>query len=258
MRQIGIKYLVSGFVAALGLAGAAWVIPASAQGSLGVSQPEVSLDARGSFAAFTPATVDPRLARYIAERGMGRGRLMRFTPAAAPNRTDRSITVAVRIDEETARAITIRQTAAAVGADSSPSIAARSRTPVLPITSSSYSLGVSRGFSGFAEPVTLPSSARRMPIPDLRAQRPTSPERSSDSRFGARVALEEERAPGRAPRTREGLGDQSVEVEGSYSVTRNLDVTAGVRVTQDRDRLTPLTDSQQDDQAVYVGTEFRF
>ena len=36
------------------------------------------------------------------------------------------------------------------------------------------------------------------------------------------------------------------------------DVTAGVRVTQDRDRIAPLTDGVQDDQAVYVGTQFRF
>jgi len=45
---------------------------------------------------------------------------------------------------------------------------------------------------------------------------------------------------------------------GSYSVTRNLDVTAGVRLKNERDRMAPLTDSRQDSQAVYVGTQFRF
>ena len=48
------------------------------------------------------------------------------------------------------------------------------------------------------------------------------------------------------------------DVGGAYRVTRNLDVTAGVRYSQDRERLKPLTDGKQDSQAVYVGTQFRF
>jgi len=35
-------------------------------------------------------------------------------------------------------------------------------------------------------------------------------------------------------------------------------VTAGVRYSQERDRLGPLTDGTQDSQAVYLGTQFRF
>jgi hypothetical protein len=47
-------------------------------------------------------------------------------------------------------------------------------------------------------------------------------------------------------------------VAGSYSLTRNLDITAGVRIEQDRD-LIPVPDlDQQDSQAVYIGTQFRF
>ncbi|MFC3213373.1 hypothetical protein [Novosphingobium panipatense] len=41
-------------------------------------------------------------------------------------------------------------------------------------------------------------------------------------------------------------------------MTENLDVTAGVRYSQDRERLVPLTDGKQDSQAVYVGTQFKF
>ena len=41
-------------------------------------------------------------------------------------------------------------------------------------------------------------------------------------------------------------------------MTRNLAVTAGVRVSQDRNRIAPLTDGVEDDKAVYVGTQFRF
>ena len=46
---------------------------------------------------------------------------------------------------------------------------------------------------------------------------------------------------------------------GSYSLTRNLDVTAGVRYERsERERLPRLTDDRRDSQAVYVGTAFRF
>jgi hypothetical protein len=63
---------------------------------------------------------------------------------------------------------------------------------------------------------------------------------------------------GRAPRTLEGQGDYQLDVGGSYRLTRNLNVTAGVRYSPERDRLRPLTDGKQDNQAVYVGTQFRF
>jgi hypothetical protein len=47
-------------------------------------------------------------------------------------------------------------------------------------------------------------------------------------------------------------------VGGSYSLTRNFDVTAGVRYKTERDRLERLKDDRLDSQAVYVGTAFRF
>jgi hypothetical protein len=63
---------------------------------------------------------------------------------------------------------------------------------------------------------------------------------------------------GRAPRTFAGDGNDQVDLGGSYRVTRNLDVTAGVRYSQERERLIPPADGKQDNQAVYVGTQFRF
>ena len=56
----------------------------------------------------------------------------------------------------------------------------------------------------------------------------------------------------------DSLAAQTVDLGGAYRITRNLDVTAGVRLSQERDRLSPITDSVQDSQAVYVGTQFRF
>ena len=50
--------------------------------ALGALDQRVSLPATGSFAALTPASVDPRLAKFVARRSNGRAMLMRFTPAA--------------------------------------------------------------------------------------------------------------------------------------------------------------------------------
>jgi hypothetical protein len=49
----------------------------------------------------------------------------------------------------------------------------------------------------------------------------------------------------------------AVDVVSSYRLTKNIDVTAGVRYRSD-DRVEPLTDARRDSQAVYVGTAFRF
>ncbi|WP_238473939.1 hypothetical protein [Altericroceibacterium spongiae] len=225
------------------------------------SNEPVSLAARGSFASFTPASVDPKMARLIADYGNGKGRLMRFTPAGMDERPNRAVTVAVRVDEETARAISVR------------SALAKTKDKVglernLGITPTRYNLGISRGYQSFAQASQAPSSLNKAlseaAMPDL-AEFKFVPEKdkestaSKQSRFGARISLQEESKHGRAPNTVDSVSNQTLDVAGSYSLTRNLNVTAGVRYSQERDRLAPLTDSdEKDSQAVYVGTQFRF
>ena len=72
------------------------------------------------------------------------------------------------------------------------------------------------------------------------------------------IPLETASHAGRSPRTLEGAGEQAVDLSAGYRLSKNLNVTAGVRLSQSRDRIAPLTDAQKDDQAVYVGTRFRF
>jgi len=118
---------------------------------------------------------------------------------------------------------------------------------------------MARGYRSFAQPLTQPTELRKIDMPDLSTFKSgTSDSSSKPSRFSARVALEENGNTGRAPRTFEAVNAQHFDVGGSYRVARNLDVTAGVRYSQERDRLAPLTDGTQDSQAVYVGTQFRF
>jgi hypothetical protein len=207
-----------------------------------------------SFAALTPASVDPRLAAFVAERASGDARLMRFTPAGVSERGSRSVTVAVRVDEDAARAISVRTAIAAA----MEQVAGDSGVRIAPTR---FHLGLSRGYQSFAkpEPTRLSRSLSEAGIPDLADFEPSEGARKGESRFAARIEMEEQAKPGATPRTIDSRGDQSVDLEGSYRLTPRLDVTAGVRYSQERDRLAPLADAaKQDSQAVYVGTQFRF
>lgn len=213
-----------------------------------------SLPASGSTAdgGFQPAEVDPRLARSITVRALSKDRTFRFTPAATPSRPDGAVTVAVRVDGRSLAGLAIRGATAADAAPSQPG--------GLGIAPTVYSLGAARGYRSFAHNSTAPAGPklRQIEMPDLASFQPKQATAGAKpSRFSPRVELDEREKTGRSPRTFE-QSDQTVGVGGAYRVSRNLDVTAGVRVTSDRDRLLPLTDGKQDNQAVYVGTQFRF
>ena len=251
MATRGTGRLAAGFAAgALVLAG----VPTAGL-ALGALDDGVSLAANGSFAALTPAKIDPKLARFVAARSSGTSRPMRFTPAGIAARPSRSVTVAVRVDSEAARAISVRSAIAAAREQ----VAGDSPVRIAPMR---YNLGVSRGYQNFAKATPAPAISRSLSeagIPDLAEFQPSPGARPDESRFAARIAVEEEAKTGAAPRTMDSRSDQAVDVAGSYRLTRYLDVTAGVRYSQERDRLAPLADpAKQDSQAVYVGTQFRF
>ena len=223
-----------------------------AVGALG----DVGLPESGSFAPITPASVDPRLARFVAERRNGDARLVRFTPAGVAERGSRSVTVAIRINEEDARAISVRSAIASA----QEQVAGDAPLRIAPMR---YNLGISRGYQSFAKapeaPGPLSRSLSDAAIPDLAEFKPSAGAKADQSRFAARVALDDGVKAGASPRTLAERSEQAVDVAGSYRLTRNLDVTAGVRYSQDRDRLAPLAEpTKQDSQAVYVGTQFRF
>ena len=73
-----------------------------------------------------------------------------------------------------------------------------------------------------------------------------------------RVAVGAERDDGRAlPALRKG-DNYSLDVGGSYDLSRRVAVTGGVRYNIERDRISALQDARRDSQAVYVGTAFKF
>lgn len=234
----------------LAAAGLAFGVPSAGLALVALADgPDVTRDAQ--LGIFTPASVDPQLARRMADRadradGVG----LLFTPAGTTGKRDRTVTVAVRVDGGIARAITMRSAIDAVSGNGKGLGA---------IAPTRYDLGIARGYQSFARPVTLPEGVRNIDMPDLARFEPAGPTAAEKpSRFRPRIALEDKGNVGRAEGTLEAQGKQIVDLGGAYRLTRNLDVTAGVRLSQERDRLAPLTDSSLDSQAVYVGTQFRF
>ncbi|QFT76530.1 hypothetical protein [Erythrobacter sp. THAF29] len=232
----------------LGLAGALLLaLPSASLAVVGFGQAGSTENAE-TFNIFTPASVDPELAARVADKARKRG--LRFTPAASnPVLKGKAVTVAVRVDDETARAVSIRSAIEATPASG------RSIDALQP---SKFNLGTARGYQSFSKPVELPSNVRNLSVPDLAEFAPAQP-RAEDkpSRLQPRIALEDRTIAGRSPNTLDA-SESSVDVGGSFRVSKNLDVTAGVRYSQERDRLAPLTDSVQDSQAVYVGTQIKF
>lgn len=186
---------------------------------------------------FTPASGDPRLIARYAKMSAEQRRGFSFTPALTnESRTNRAITVVIRARNDNGL------TAALTGARKAP-------VAIAPVA---YDLGASVGFEKFVTPA-LPRGAdlRNLPV----AKAPEQPEQKS--RFATRMMARPIDPAGATDRITAPGEEQSVDVVSSYRLTKNLDVTAGVRYRSD-DRIQPLTDARRDSQAVYVGTAFRF
>jgi hypothetical protein len=208
-----------------------------------------SLDALG-LGVFTPASVDPALAARVADKARSRG--IRFTPVSAPPITGgtRTVTVAVRVDDDTVRAISVRKAIEAAPARG---------LSLAGLDASKFQLGSARGYQSFARTVDLSDKVSNLSLPDLSQFEPAKPKaEDKPSRLQPRIELEDREIAGRSPNTLDSIGQQTVGVGGSFRLSPNLNVTAGVRYSQERERLDPLTNSVQDSQAVYVGTQIKF
>jgi hypothetical protein len=254
LQRIGSKpsLIMAGAVCVLALPSA--VLAFSARVDLGTLDAGEELGANQGAGKFAPGRADPRLALAIAARQHAQGPLFRFTPAGLATRPDRMVTVVVRYDSMAARAIVVK------GLRNGANLA-MNNSSTLRIAPAAYNLGLSRGFGSFSGSTgnfSLPGGdARRAAMPDLSAYARAEPA-GEESRLAPHISLGEHERPGRAPRTLESAGEQSVDLGGAYRVTRNLAVTAGVRYSQDRDRLKSSSDLKSDSQAVFVGTQFKF
>jgi len=195
-----------------------------------------------TLSSFTPANADPKLAAALAGKSLSLTDF-KFTPAPAKGRPSQ-VRVAIR-----ARATTPAQ--AAIAQASAPTAAVNALTP------SSYNLGVAVGWRRFA--VAGDVSKVKAADPALGGRESAVVGVSySLSRFTGRVAVGADKSDGHAlPALRRG-DTYSLDVGGSYSLSRRVAVTGGVRYNVERDRLSALRDDRRDSQAVYVGTAFKF
>ncbi|UZW54595.1 hypothetical protein NUH86_13980 [Sphingobium sp. JS3065] len=200
----------------------------------------VSLGALGSISSFTPTTKDPRLAAAYAKIAASASRQnFRFTPTSGSLSGQRSVTVMVRA----ADLVTVSRTIDPVN--------------IAPVA---FSLNNAHNWRKFA----LPDAVGRkeldpVAVEPIAGARNFSLDQDRKDRFSTKVLIESRREPAAAIRNPSADKDYSLDLASSYSLTRNLNVTAGVRYNNSfAGRLAPMTDDRQDAQAVYLGTIFKF
>ena len=203
----------------------------------------VSLGALGSISSFTPTTKDPRLAAAYARIAASASRQnFRFTPTSGSMSGQRSVTVMVRAADLNER-VTVSRTLDPVS--------------IAPVA---FSLNSAHNWRKFA----LPEAAGRkeldpVSIDQIEGAKNFSLDQGKKTRFSTKVMIESRREPGTTVRNPNADKDYSLDLASSYSLTRNLNVTAGLRYNNSvAGRLTPMTDDRQDNQAVYLGTVFKF
>src|SRR5690349_19317852 len=228
------------WLAALAAAGLV-LTPAFAATGSKKRPPAVSLSF-DSLSSFTPANADPKLAAALAGKSLSLTDF-KFTPAPAKGRPSQ-VRVAIR-----ARVNAPAQ--AEVAQASAPASSANALTP------STYNLGVAVGWRRFAVSGDVAKVKEADPALGGRESAVVGVSYSL-SKFTGRVAVGAERPDGKAlPALRRG-DTYSLDVGGSYSLSKRVALTGGVRYNVERDRLTALQDNRRDSQAVYIGTAFKF
>lgn len=238
MRSFGRSTVVK--VTAAALAAGVLLSPALAAGEQKRRAPALSMSFSQEM-SFTPASADPRLAASLS-RGKASAADFKFTPAAAKSRPSQ-LRVAIRARSSS-------PTALASAANSSAS-------PVSALAPVTYNLGAAVGWRRFAvagevgkvKPAGAPVDGRDSAMVGVSYSLP---------RFTGRVAVSSDRGAKQAVPALQQPDNYAVDLGGSYSLSRRVAVTGGVRYKIERDRVPALKDERVDSQAVYIGTAFKF
>ncbi|MFL6720324.1 MAG: porin [Sphingomonas sp.] len=193
--------------------------------------------------SFTPANADPKLAAALAGRSLALADF-KFTPAPAKGRPSQ-VRVAIRarvlapLDNRVAEA-------------SAPTAAVNQLTPT------GYNLGVAVGWRRFAVSGDIAKAKSADPAAGGRESAVLGVSYSLSNRLSTRLAVGAERTTGNPVAALRRGDNVSLDAGASYSLSRRIAVTGGVRYNIERDRLSALQDERRDSQAVYVGTAFKF
>ena len=191
------------------------------------------------ISSFTPANGDPKLAAAFAGKSLALTDF-KFTPAAAKNRPSQ-VRVAIR-----ARTLAPTQLASAPG------------SVLNELTPTGYNLGVAVGWKRFAVAGDVAQAKSADSALGGRQSAIIGVSYSLSNKLSTRVAVGAERTSGNPlPALRRG-DNVSLDAGASYSLSRRIALTGGVRYNVERDRLSALQDQRRDSQAIYVGTAFKF
>lgn len=221
-------------------AGGLMLTPAFATTSAKHRPPAVSLSF-DPISSFTPANADPKLAAALAGRGLSLTDF-KFTPAPAKGRPSQvRVAIRARATAPTMNGFTDSGTPSALSA----------------LTPTSYNLGVAVGWRRFAVSGDIAKVKDADPALGGRESAVVGVSYSL-KRFTGRVAVGADRATDHPLAALRKGDNYSLDVGGSYSLSRRIALTGGVRYNIERDRLSALQDERRDSQAVYVGTAFKF
>lgn len=234
------KGIQGAFVGAVATAAMLLVVPAAS--AKPVPEPKVKIDRKKAkgIGFFAPAAADAHQAALFDHIGGGfADPNFRFTPSGSGSR--RAVTVAIRARSNRApigSAMMVNGSAVSAG-----------------LAPTAYSLGASLGWKRFAlsgDFAHIDGGA----VPDSRELADIGVSYSG-SKWSTRLLFGTERATSKASigGPEEAL---SVDLGGSYSLTKNLQLSGGVRYKTQRDRFELSSDDRRDSQAVYIGTAFKF
>jgi hypothetical protein len=195
------------------------------------------------ISSFTPANADPKLA---ASFGSSKGLALtdfKFTPAPAKGRPSQ-VRVAIR-----ARAAAPVQTRLA---DAAQTAAVDALKPT------GYNLGAAIGWTRFAISGDVAKVESANSALGGRESAVLGVSYSLNKRLTTRVAVGADKGDGRALPALRKADNYSLDVGGSYDLSRRIALTGGVRYNIERDRASAVQDFRRDSQAVYVGTAFKF
>lgn len=230
--------MVGGKVA-LALAAAAMVVtPAIGLAAAGKQRPPAISLSFDKISTFTPASADPRLAAMFAGRNASITDF-KFTPAAAKGRPSQ-LRVAVR----------------ARGTTPARPIEVAVASPVNGLAPAQYDLGLAVGWKRFGVTGDVARSTSADPVIGTRESAVVGVSYNL-KKFTGRVAVGGERNESRVASLARP-DSMSVDVGASYSISRNIALTGGVRYKIERDQIPALADDHRDSKAVYVGTAFKF
>lgn len=190
------------------------------------------------FGSFTPASADPRLAAALSRTALNPTGFQ-FTPSEGAVIGSRAIKAAVRSATMQAERPTDRVAAV---------------TPTMTLNPVTYNLGGSVGGKRLAAIGDL----TRLDIGTQPGSRDPIGIGYAPRKFSTRTPVTADHALTDQPKMVADTSGYSLDGGGSYKLTRNLDVTAGMRYRTDRERMLRVAPDRREGQAIYVGTAFRF